>query len=98
MYIPIFFPKVGTPALFNDRSKNIYRVSFDSWYTERKIDNDGLKFQVDIGSAQHVNSTKFFIAAHQLVNRNDLPEKDHTIAFFDNLDVRNLFCEIDGQI
>ena len=34
--------------------------SFDSWTTDRKIVNTGLEFQVDIGSAQNINSPKIF--------------------------------------
>ena len=35
---------------------NKYTITFDSWYTERKISSDGREFQVDFGSAQHTSS------------------------------------------
>ena len=53
--------------------------------------------QVDIGSAQQVNSPKYLISAHQTPLRIDTPNKNIDIAFFDNLDLRKNFVEIDGQ-
>ena len=83
--------------MFNESLKNSFTLSFDSWYTDRKVVNDGLEFQIDIGSAQNVNSPKYLIAAHQIANRVGVPNKANNIAFFDNLDVRKYFVEIDGQ-
>ena len=50
--------------MLNESIQNNYTISFDSWYTKRKVANEGNDFQVDIGSAQHVNSPIFLIAAH----------------------------------
>ena len=44
--------------MFKKYIMNNYTITFDSWYTERKTSNDGRELQVDIGSAQHVNSPK----------------------------------------
>ena len=55
--------------MFNESIKNKYTITFDSWHTERKISNDGRELQVDIGSAQNMNSPKYMIAAFQTQNR-----------------------------
>ena len=44
--------------MFNESIKNNYTTTYESWYTERKLSTDGNELQVDIGSAQHVNSPK----------------------------------------
>ena len=51
--------------MFNEAIMNIYTITFDSWYTERKISNDGRELQVDIGKAQKINSPKYLISAFQ---------------------------------
>ena len=56
----------------------------------------GLEFQVDIGSAQNINSPKYLIAAHQFLARINILNKANNIAIFDNLNVRKYFVEIDG--
>ena len=50
--------------MFNESIQNNYRTFFDEWYTERRIVTDQI-FQVDIGSAQSINSPKYMICAHQ---------------------------------
>ena len=45
--------------------------------------------QIDIGSAQQINSPKHLICAHQTQNRTNVPDKKINIAIFDNLDLRN---------
>ena len=74
---------------------NNYTITFDSWYTERKNSNDGREFQVDIASAQNINSPKFLIAAHQARARTT-PNKASNPAIFDNNHVTKYFVEIDG--
>ena len=76
---------------------NSYTITFDSWYTEGKLSNDGRELQVDIGSAQHVNSPKFLIAAFQTHNRIGIPHRANNIAMFDNNPVIKYFVEIDGS-
>ena len=76
--------------------KNNYTFSVDSWYTDRKVVNDGLEFHVDMGPVQNTSSLKYLIAAHQSLARINVPNKTNNIAIFDNLDVRKYFVEIDG--
>ena len=83
--------------MFNESTKNNYKISFDCWYTDSKVITDGLEFEVDTGSAQNINSPKYLIVAHQIADRIKVPNKVRIIEHFDNLDVRKYFCEIDGQ-
>ena len=53
-----------------------------------------LIFQLDIGSAQQVNSAKYLICAHQTKNRTNAPNRKINIAIFDNLDLRKYLDEI----
>ena len=57
--------------------------------------NDGLEFQVDIGSAQNIICLKYLIAAHQSLAGTNGPNKANHIAIYDHLDVRKNFVEID---
>ena len=75
---------------------NDYTFTFDSWYTERKISNDGRELQVDIGSAQHINSPKYLFGAFQTNNRIGTPNKANNPAVFDTNHVTKYFVEIDG--
>ena len=54
-------------------------------------------YQVDIGSAQSVNSPKYLICAHQTAARLNGSNKRNNISVFDNLNVEKYFAEIDGQ-
>ena len=81
--------------MFNESIRNNYRIFFDEWYTERRIAGDQV-YQVDIGSAQSVNSPNYLICAHQTSARADTPNKRTNISVFDHLDVRKNFIEIDG--
>ena len=56
-YVPFLIPSTETQLLFNESIQNNYGIFFDEWYTERQIATDQ-KSQVDIGSAQSVNSPK----------------------------------------
>ena len=81
--------------MFNESIQNINRIFFDEWYTERRIVMDET-YQVDIGSAQSVNSPKFLICAHQTNERSNQPNKRRNMSIFDNLNVRKYFVEKDG--
>ena len=48
LYIPNLIPSVETQLLFNEATQNNYKISFDEWYTERRIISD-LIIQHDIG-------------------------------------------------
>ena len=96
LFVPFLIPTTETQLMFNESIQNNYRIFFDEWYTERRIVTDQI-FQVDIGSAQSVNSPKYLICAHQTEARSALPIKRNNISRFDNINVRKYFVEIDGQ-
>ena len=96
LYIPNLYPSVETQFMFNEATQSIYGVSFEKYYTERQLITDML-VQVDIGSAQEVNSPKYLISAHQTRLRSDTPNKIINIAIFDILDFRKYYVEIDGE-
>ena len=52
LYVPVLIPNTQTQVMFNESIMNNYTITFDSWYIERKISNDGKELQVEIGSAQ----------------------------------------------
>ena len=74
--------------MFFDSITNNYTISFHSWHSDRKVVNDGLEFQADIGSAQNINSFKRLIAAHQLLAGIGIPNKTNSVEKFDTLDFR----------
>ena len=41
LYVPILITKIQTQVMFNESIMNNYTITFDSWYSERKISNDG---------------------------------------------------------
>ena len=55
LYIPNLIPSVETQLMFNEATRNTYKIDFDEYYTERRIVSDMI-VQHDIGSAQQVNS------------------------------------------
>ena len=61
--------------MFDGSIKNSSNLSFDSWFTDRNSINPSLDFQVDIGSAQIVNSPKCLLVAHQSLARVGVPNK-----------------------
>ena len=94
LYVPILIPNTQTQVMFNESIMNNYTITFDSWYTERKISNDGRELQVDIGSAQNINSPKYLISAFQTSARTT-PNKAGNPAIFDYNNVTKYFVEID---
>ena len=96
LYIPNLIPSVETQLLFIEATQNNYKISFDEWYTERRIISDFL-IQHDIGSAQQVIQPKNLICRHQTNLRTTTPDKKINIAIFDNMDIRKYYVEIDGQ-
>ena len=90
LFVPFFIPTTETQFMFNKSIQNNCRIFFDEWYTERRIVTDQI-FQVDIGSAQSVNSPRYLIRAHQTEARSALPNKRNNISRFDNNFVRNIF-------
>ena len=57
LYVPTLIPNVETQVMFNEATQNNYKISFDEWYTERRVISDTIT-QLDIGISQHVNSPK----------------------------------------
>ena len=82
--------------MFNESIRNNYTITYDSGCTEQKLPTDGNELQVDIGSAQKVYSPKYLIAAFQTLDRVGANNKSNNIAIFDNVIVKQYFCEIDG--
>ena len=95
LYVPKFVPSTATQVMFNEAIMNNYTITFDSWYTERKISNDGRELQVDIGSAQHIICPKYLISAFQ-TNARTTPNEASNPAIFDNNNVTKYFVETDG--
>ena len=60
--------------MFNEATQNKYKITFDEWYTERRLISD-LLVQHDTGSAQQVNAPKYLIIAHQTSLRTTTPNK-----------------------
>ena len=82
--------------MFNEATQNNYRISYNEYFTERRVIPDSL-VQKDIESAQQVNSPKFLIRSRQTKDRIDTPNKNKNIAIFDSLDLRKFYVEIEGQ-
>ena len=95
LYIPNLIPSVETQLMFNEATQNNYKISFDKWFTEKRLITD-LLVQHDIGSAQNVSSPKYMICALQTSLRSTTPDKKIIIAIFENLDLRKYYAEIDG--
>ena len=95
LFVPIIIPDTQTQVMFNEDIMNNYTITFDSWYTERKISNDGRELQVDIGSAQKINSPKYLISAFQTTARTTT-DIGVNPAIFDSNHVTKYFVEIDG--
>ena len=96
LFIPNLILSVETQLMFNKATQNNYKISYDDWYTERRVISD-LLVQHDVGSAQQVNSPKYMISAHQTKDRVLNPNKNNKIAIFDNLDLHKYYVQIDGQ-
>ena len=96
LFVPILIPNTETQTMLNESFKNTFTIPYDSWNTERKLPTDGNEFQIDIGSAQHINSAKYLIASFQTVDRIGAHNKKKKIAIIDNVKVKKYFCETDG--
>ena len=95
LYIPILILKSQTQVLFKETIMNNYTLTFDSWFTERKISNDGRELQVDIASAQNINSPKNLISAFQ-TNDRTTPTKAPNPSIFDTIHIISYFVVIAG--
>ena len=95
LFVPTLIPDAATQSMFNNSIKDNFKITFDSWTSERKVVDTDLEYQVDIGSAQNINSPKYLIVAHQSLAR-AAGGSTQNKAFFDILDVSKYFVEIDG--
>ena len=95
LYVPNLIPNVETQIMFIEATQNNYKISFDEWYTERRVISDTIT-QLDIGTSQHVNSPKYLIGAHQTRTRADTANQNNNIAIFDNLNLQKYYVEIDS--
>ena len=95
LFIPNLTPSVEAQLTFNEATQNKYKISLDEYNTERRLESDMI-VQVDIGSAQQVNSPKL-ICAHQIKDRIDSRNKNKNNAIFDHLNLQKYNVEIDGQ-
>ena len=50
LYVPNLIPSVETQLMFNEATQNNYKISYDEWFTERRIISDTIT-QLDIGSS-----------------------------------------------
>ena len=82
--------------MFNEPIKNNYTITYDSWYTERKLSTDGIELQIDIGSAQHINRPNYLIASFQTAGRTLTPNKQNNVAISEKVIEKKSFCEIGG--
>ena len=95
LYVPNLIPNVETQVISNEATQKNYEISFDEWYTKRKVISDTIT-QLDIGTSQDVNSPKDLIGAHQTRTRADTANKNNNIAIFDNLNLKKYYVEIDS--
>ena len=94
LFVPLLNPNTETQVMCNESIKKNYTITYDSfvdeWYRERKLSTEGNELQVDIGSAQHVNSPKNLFASFQTAERTAAPNKNNNIAIFVNVDVKKV--------
>ena len=70
LYVPNLIQNVEAQVTFNEATQNKYKISFDEWFTERRVISDTIT-QLDIGTSQHVISPKYLIGAHETRTRAD---------------------------
>ena len=96
LYVALFIPDAQTQLMFDDSIKNSFSLSFHSWTSDRKAVDTQLEHQVDIGSAQNINSPKDLIVAQQTAAEIGVSNKANNTVVFDNLDVSKYHLDIDG--
>ena len=92
---PNLTPSLETQVMFNEATQNNCKISYDEYFTERRVISDMIT-QFDIGSSQNVQSPKYLIGAHQTRTRSDTANKNNNIAIFDHLNLEKFYVEIDG--
>ena len=96
LYVPNLMPSVETQVIFNEATQNNYKIYYNEWFTQRRTISDQIT-QIDIGSSQNVQSPKYLIGAHQTKDRLDGSISTENVAIYDNLGLRKIYNEIDGQ-
>ena len=96
LFVPNFLPSVETQLMFNEATQKNHKIAYDEYSTGRQIISEMI-FQVDIGSAQQVNSPKNLIFAHQMKDRIDPPNKNKNNGIFDHLNLKKYSVEIVSQ-
>ena len=96
LHVPNLIPPVETQVMINKATQNNYKISYDEYYTERRVKSDMIT-QADVRSTQQANSPVYLVDAHQTRARADTANKNNNIAIFDILDLRKYYVEIDGQ-
>ena len=74
LYVPNLIPSVEPQLMFKEATQNNYWISFDEWFTKKRLISD-LLVQHDTRSAQNVNSPKYLICAQQTSLRTTTPDK-----------------------
>ena len=87
LYLPNLIPSIETQVMFNEATQNNYKISYDEYFTERRVISDMIT-QVDIGSSQNVQSPKYLIGAHQTRARADTANKNNNFAIFDHINLK----------
>ena len=95
LYVPNLIPSVETQVIFNEATQKNYKISYDEYFTERRIISDMIT-QLNIGSSQIDQSPKYLIGAHQTRIRADTANKNNNIAIFDHLNFKKFYVENDG--
>ena len=96
LYVPNLLPSVATQVMFNEATQNNYKISYDEYFTEKRVISCMIP-QLDIGSSQNVQSPNYLIGALQTRTRAEIAAKNNNIALFDNIGLRKNYVEIDGQ-
>ena len=50
LYVPNLIPNVETRVMFIEATQSRYKITFDEWYTERRVLSDTIT-QMDIGTS-----------------------------------------------
>ena len=94
LFVPVLIPNTETQVMFNESNTTKQTMSYDSWYTERKLSTNGNELQVNIQhGAQHGNSLKYLIASFQTADRIAALNKNKCLAVFYNVKGKNIFVK-----
>ena len=96
LHVRKLLPSVETQVMFNEATQYKNKISYNEWFTGRRIFSDMIT-QLDIGSSQNVQSPKSLIGAHQARDKIDAPTSNRNVSILDNLDLRKYYIEIGDQ-